>query len=126
MATATLHKHGTVRPTRIPLGNPWEAWRLGWVASELWMTSAYDLMSRTNWLTGADPSRSAARQDWQRLWGEEVAAGLEVAMEVQRAGYELWFGRFNPWHTSRRVLRPLHRRTTANARRLARRDRAGA
>jgi len=119
---ATLHTNSTLRPTKIPLGNPWEAWRLGWVASELWMTSAYTMMNRTNWLAGADPGQRAVQQEWQRLWGEKVAAGLEVAMEVQRAGYDLWLGQFNPWRSGRRVLRPLHRRTVANARRLARRD----
>jgi hypothetical protein len=103
--------------------NPWEAWRFGWTASELWATSAYNIMSRTNWLSTADPTQGAALREWQRMWSEKAMAGLEVAAAMQRAGFDLWFGRFNPWHSGRRVLNPLHRRTVANSRRLARRDR---
>ncbi len=109
-------------PGRMPVGSPWEAWRLGWMVSELWMTSAYNILSRTQWLAGTDPTQAAAGREWQRMWSEKLAAGLEVAMEAQRAGYDLWFGQFDPWQSGLRALRPVHRRTTANAQRLARRD----
>jgi len=89
------------------------------------MTSAYNVLSRTNWLSGADPTQGAALQEWQRMWSEKASAGLEMAMEVQRAGYDLWAGQFDPWRFGQRLMRPLHQRTTANTRRLARRDRGG-
>lgn len=108
-------------PGGMTVGSPWEAWRLGWMVSELWMTSAYDILSRTQWLAGTDPTQAAAGREWQRMWSEKLAAGLEVAMEAQRAGYDLWFGqfdpRFNPWQSGLQTVRPAHPRTTANARR---------
>ncbi len=117
----------TVRYIRNPVqsGNPWEAWRLGWMATELWATSAYNIMSRTNWLTTADPTRGAAQREWHSMWSEKVWAAMEVAMEMQRAGYDLWFGHFDPWRSGQRLLQPLHRRTVSNSRRLARRDLGG-
>jgi hypothetical protein len=108
----------------VQLSTPWEAWRLGWMMSELWMTSAYTIMSRTNWLAGADPTRGAPLREWQRMWNEKMSAGLEVAIEVQRAGTDLVLGRFDAVESSRRMLRPLHRRTVSNSRRLAWRDRS--
>lgn len=99
------------------------------MVSELWMTSAYNIASRATWLSGALPGRDAtgipAMHEWQRMWSEKLFAAMEVGLEMQRAGYDLALGRFNPWHSTARVVRPLHRRTLSNSRRLARRDRAG-
>jgi hypothetical protein len=97
--------------------------------SEMWMTSAYNVMSRTSWLSGAMPGSSptgqAAMSEWQRMWSEKLLASMEVGMELQRAGYQMMLGSFNPWHTGSRMLAPLHRRSVSNSRRLARRQ-AGA
>lgn len=105
---------------------PYEAWRLGWMVSELWMTSAYNIVSRTSWLSGslpgADPSGHAALGEWQRMWSEKVLASVEMAMELQRAGIDLWLGKLDPWRSGSRILEPLHRRTVSNSRRLARRQ----
>lgn len=119
----TMNKtSASLLPGRMALGGPWEVWRLGWMASELWMTSAYDILSRTPWLAGSDPTQAAAGREWQRMCNERLAAGLEVAMEVQRAGYDLWFGHINPWQGNRPVPRPLHRHRTGTAGRPGRRD----
>ena len=122
---ANTHHGFSFGPNPVQLSNPWEAWRLGWMVSEFWMTSAYTIMSRTNWLAGADPTQGAPLREWQRMWNEKMTAGLEVAMEMQRAGTDLVLGRFDAVQSGTRVLRPLHRRTVSNSRRLARRDLAG-
>ena len=98
---STLSTRGMFRPTEAPLGNPWEAWHLGWMAAEFWMNSACDLMSHNHWLTPAAPPQAAAQRVLQRRWSRKALEGLEVAMEVQRASYELWFGQMNPWYHRR-------------------------
>jgi hypothetical protein len=106
-----------------PACSPCEAWRLGWMVSELTLTSVYNVASRTAWLAGAvpgaDPGGAAALREWQRMWSEKVAAGLEMSLEMQRAGYDFWLGRFDPWQSGTRLLRPLSSRTLSNALRLA-------
>ncbi len=108
---------------------PCEAWRLGWMVSELWMTSAFNIAARTSWLggmtPGADPAGAAALREWQRMWTEKLLAGWELGFEMQRAGVDLALGRFDPLHSGSRMLRPYHRRTTGNSRRLARGRTAG-
>jgi hypothetical protein len=46
---------------------------------------------------------------------------MEVTAALQRAAFGVWSGTFNPWRSGRKILIPLHRKATANARRLARR-----
>lgn len=108
---------------------PCEAWRLGWMVSELWLTSAYNIMSRTTWLSGArpgaDPANASALREWERMWSEKLLAGMELGLEMQRAGLGLMLGQANPWRVGVRLLHPLHKRTVANSRRLSRRDRTG-
>jgi hypothetical protein len=108
---------------------PCEAWRIGWTMNELMLTSAFNIWSRSAWLGGLapgfDPTGSAALREWQRMWSEKVFAGLELGLEMQRAGMDLAMGRFDPWGTTARMLRPYHRRTTGNSRRLARKRPTG-
>lgn len=100
----------------------YEAWRLGWMVSEMWMTSAYNIMSRTVWLSGAMPGSSptgrAAMNEWQRMWSEKAMANVEVGLELQRAGMKMMLGSFNPWQVGSRAIAPLHRRSVSNSRRL--------
>lgn len=100
---------------------PWDAWTLGWMVTEMWVTSAYNIASRTSWLSTADPTGAAAWREWQRMLSEKMMASLEVGMEIQRASYDFWTGRFDIWNQGTRVLRPLHRRTVSNSKRLANR-----
>ena len=79
---------------------PCEAWRLGWMVSELWMTSAFNIAARTSWLggmtPGADPAGAAALREWQRMWTEKLLAGWELGFEMQRAGVDLALGPLRP------------------------------
>lgn len=108
---------------------PCEAWRLGWMFYELWWTSAYNITTRTAWLSGmvpgADPMGAAALKEWQRMWNEKLWAGVGVGLELQRVGRDLCLGRLSPGSSGSRVMRPVHKRTVANAKRLSRRDRIG-
>lgn len=108
-----------LRPTTTAA--PWDAWRLGWMVGELWMTSAYNIASRTSWLSTADPTGAAAWREWHRMLSEKMVASFEVGMEIQRASYDFWAGRFDIWRHGTRVLRPLHQRTVSNSKRLANR-----
>ena len=103
---------------------PCKVWRLGWMVSELWMTSAFNIAARTSWLggmnPGTDPVGTAALKEWQRMWTEKLFAGWELGFEMQRAGLDLALGRFDPVRSGSRMLRPYHRRATGNSRRLAR------
>jgi hypothetical protein len=112
--------------THFPIGQscgPFEAWRLGWMMSEMWMTSTYNAASRTSWLGGAMPGPSptgkAALREWQRLWSEKLMAGMEASLEMQRVGYDLLLGKVDPWGSSKRMLAPFHGRSVSNSRRLA-------
>ncbi len=53
---------------------------------------------------------------------EKIAAAMEVTAAWQLAAFGAWSGTFNPWRSGRKVLTPLHRKATANARRLMRRQ----
>lgn len=93
------------------------------------MTSAFNIAARTSWLggmtPGADPTGNAALKEWQRMWTEKLFAGWELGFEMQRAGLDLTLGHFDPARSGSRMLRPYHRRTTGNSRRLARGRAAG-
>jgi hypothetical protein len=103
---STPRTSGPLRPTAITPANPWEMWRLGWMTSELWMNCTYDLMSRAHWPNSVDPTQAAARRAWQRRWYREALVGFDAAMQVQRAGYDLWFGQLSPWCSARQAPRP--------------------
>ena len=103
---------------------PCEAWRLAWKASEIWWTSLYKVASGASCLggtlSGAGPAAPWALGQWHRAMAEEVAADMEVGLAMQRAGYEMMLGRFDPWCSSHRILDPLDRRVVAgSSRRLA-------
>ena len=51
---------------------------------------------------------------------EKIAAVMEVTAAWQRTAFGAWSGAFNPWRSGLKVLAPLHRKATANARRLTR------
>ncbi|WP_129141220.1 hypothetical protein [Modicisalibacter coralii] len=97
-----------------------EAWKVGLMAYELWTTSLTTIAMRHNlWYTKSPTSRSMMREN-QRMVTEKLDASLEVAAEWQKAMLNMASGRFSPWwETGHRTLTPLHRRTTANSRRLS-------
>lgn len=116
------------KSTRIPAAIPFtpaamfDAWKVGVMAFELWSTSLSTIAMRNQlWYTQAPNSARMVKEN-QRMVSEKLEAGLEVGLEMQKALLGMYAGRYAPWWvTGRRTLMPLHRRTTANSRRLSRR-----
>ncbi len=98
------------------------AWKVGVIAFELWSTSLATIAMRSQlWATQA-PTSARMMKENQRMVTEKLDGGLEVGLELQKAWFGMLFGQSSPWWiTGHRTLKPLHRRTTANSRRLARR-----
>jgi hypothetical protein len=99
-----------------------DAWRLGMMAVELGAAAATTITLRNwNWAVKWPNPDRRLNAEGNRMIVEKVAAGMEVAEAWQRAALRAWSGAFNPWRSGRKVLTPLHRKATANARRLTRR-----
>lgn len=98
-----------------------DAWKVGVMATELWATSLTTIALRNQlWYTQM-PTSARMMKENQRMVTEKLEAGMEIALEMHKAMFGLASGRYAPWWvTSRRTLTPLHRRTTANSRRLSR------
>ena len=99
-----------------------DVWRLCMMAVELGTAAVTTIMLR-NWywaIKGSNPDRRL-KAEGNRMIAEKVAAAMEVTAAWQRAAFGAWSGAFNPWRSGRKVLTPLHRKATANARRLTRR-----
>jgi hypothetical protein len=77
-----------------PIATPWEAWRLGWMVSQFWLTAAQKVLDQGGWLTGTDSTCRSVRE-WQRLWSATMSDNIETAMEWQRAGSDLLLARLD-------------------------------
>jgi len=99
-----------------------DAWRLSMMAVELGTAAVTTIMLR-NWywaLNWSNPDRRL-NAEGNRMVAEKITAAMEVTAALQRAAFGAWSGTFNPWRSGRKILIPLHRKATANARRLTRR-----
>jgi hypothetical protein len=99
-----------------------DVWKVGIMSFELWATSLSTIALRNNlWYTQV-PTSARMMKENQRMVTEKLDASMEVALEMNKAMLGMFSGQYTPWWvTSRRALKPLHRRTTANSRRLSRR-----
>lgn len=97
-----------------------DVWKVGVMAFELWSTSLSTVSMRNNlWYTQVPTSAKMMKEN-QRMMTEKFEAGMEVALEMQKTMLGMLSGQHSPWWvTSRRTMTPLHRRTTANSRRLS-------
>ncbi len=99
-----------------------DVWRLGLMAVELGTAAVTTIMLRNwNWAVKWPYPDRRLKTEGNRMVVEKVAAAMEVTAEWQRAAFSACSGAFNPWRSGRKVLNPLHRKATANARRLMRR-----
>ena len=98
-----------------------DVWKVGVMAFELWTTSLSTIAMRNNlWYTQV-PTSARMMKENQRMVTEKLDAGMEVATEMNKAMLNMFSGQHAPWWvTSQRALKPFHRRTTANSRRLSR------
>jgi len=97
-----------------------EVWKLGQMTSEFWSSAFSTIKSRTFLWEAKSPLDPKMIHENQRMVTEKLAASWEVGLEVQKAWLNILLGGQTPWWTtSRRSLKPLHKRTTANAKRLS-------
>lgn len=97
-----------------------DAYKVGVMAMEMFSSAFSTIALRNNmWLT-QPPTSAAMIEENQSMVTEKLQAGMEVGLEMQKNLLNMSSGKFYPWWvTGRRALRPLHRRTTANSRRLS-------
>lgn len=93
-----------------------DVWKLGTMAIEMWSTAIVTINSRTKMWETQSPFDPKMMRENLRMVTEKVAASREVGSAVQKA--ILSGGRTPWWTTGQRTLQPLHKRTTANSKRL--------
>lgn len=99
-----------------------DALRLGLMALELGTAAATTIMLRNwHWVVTWPNSDRNSTAEGNRMVVEKLAAAVEVSAAWQRMFLGSWSGVLNPWRSGQKILAPLHRKATANARRLARR-----
>ena len=98
-----------------------DVWKLSTMALEMWATAFSTINARTDLWQTQSPFDPKMMLENQRMVMEKLAASWEVGTQMQKAWMNmLGGGRMTPWWTTgQRTLKPLHKRTTANARRLS-------
>jgi len=98
-----------------------DVWKLGQMTFDFWSSAFSTINSRTLLWKTKSPLDPKMIQENQRMVTEKLAATWKVGLEVQKAWLNILLGGQTPWWiSSRRSLKPLHKRTTANAKRLSR------
>lgn len=93
---------------------------LGTVGLEILSASFSTISSRTKLLGTQSPLDPKMMRENHRMVAEKLSAGWEVGLEMHIAWMDTLLGHQTPWwESSRRILEPLHRRTTINAKRLS-------
>jgi hypothetical protein len=105
-----------------PTASVMDAWGFGKMVTELWAGAVTTIVLRNlNWsVNWHHPKRRVTAED-RRMVIEKIAAAMEIHAAWLRLALGFLSGEFNPWRSGRKLLAPLHRKATANARRLARR-----
>ena len=97
-----------------------DVFKLGNMATELWATALSTINSRVFLWETKSPLDPKMMKENQRMVSEKLAASWEVGMEMQKAWMNMLSGGKTPWwKTGQRTIKPLHKRTTANAKRLS-------
>jgi hypothetical protein len=98
-----------------------DVWKLGTMALETWSTAFTTINSRTKMWETKSPFDPKMMLENHRMVSEKLAASWEIGFEMQKAWMKMLSGGQTPWWTTgRRTIKPLHRRTTANSKRLSR------
>lgn len=97
-----------------------DVWKFSTMATELWSTALSTINARTSLWETKSPFDPKMMQENQRMVSEKLAASWEVGLEFQKAWMNMLSGGQTPWWTTgQRTMKPLHKRTTANAKRLS-------
>ena len=93
---------------------------LGTASMEILSASFSTISSRTKLMGTQSPLNPKMIRENRRMVTEKLVASFEVGLELQIAWMSSFFGDHTPWwKSSRRILEPLHSRTTRNAKRLS-------
>lgn len=97
-----------------------DVWKAGLMAFELWSTSLSTITMRQHlWQTQPFYSPQMMKEN-QKMVTEKLEASMEAGFEMHKALLSSMSGQFAPWWiTSQRTMKPYHRRSSANSRRLA-------
>ncbi len=98
-----------------------DAWDLGTETLEIWSAAFSTISSRTHLWQTQSPFDPKMMRENEQMVSEKLSATWEVGVEIQKA----WMGMLSGDHgsvfsASRSVLKPIHRHTVANSKRLAR------
>ncbi|RUR31038.1 hypothetical protein ELY33_08190 [Vreelandella andesensis] len=98
-----------------------DMWKAGSMAFELWSSSLSTIAMRQQmWQTQPFYSPSMMREN-QRMVTEKMEASIEAGLVMQKAVLSAMGGHYAPWWiTSQKTMKPYHRRSSANSRRLSR------
>ncbi|QJQ96840.1 MULTISPECIES: hypothetical protein [Halomonadaceae] len=99
-----------------------DVWKVGVMAFELWSTSLSTIAMRNNlWYTQAPTSAKMMKEN-HKMVTEKLEASMEMGLEMQKAMFGMASGQHAPWWvTSRLMMTPYHRRSSANSKRLSKR-----
>lgn len=112
-------KHSSTTSTT-PLAM-FDMWQAGFMAFELWSSSLSTIAMRQQmWQTQPFFSPSMMREN-QRMVTEKMEASIEAGLVMQKTLLSAMNGHYAPWWvTSQKTMKPYHRRSSANSRRLTR------
>lgn len=113
-------KHSPM-PLFIPPTAMFDVWKASMMGMELWSSSLSTIAMRQQlWQTQPFFSPSMMREN-QRMVTEKIEASIEAGLVMQKAIFSAMSGQYAPWWvTSQKAMKPYHRRSSANSRRLAR------
>ena len=113
-------KHSPM-PLLIPPTAIFDVWKVGMMGMELWSSSLSTIAMRQQlWQTQPFFSPSMMREN-QRMVTEKIEASIEAGLVMQKAFFSAMSGQYAPWWiTSQKAMKPYHRRSSANSRRLSR------
>ncbi|WP_233266451.1 hypothetical protein [Cobetia sp. L2A1] len=98
-----------------------DVWKLGTTSVELWSTTLSTIFSRTQLWGTQSPLDPKMIVENQKMVSEKIAASWEMWFVMQKAwSSAMTGGKVAPWWTTgTQFIKPLHKRTTANSRRLS-------
>ncbi|MGM0834433.1 hypothetical protein M0220_07430 [Halomonas qinghailakensis] len=113
-------KHSSITTSAAPLAM-FDIWKAGLMAFELWSSSLTTIAMRQQmWQTQPFFSPSMMREN-QRMVSEKMEASAEAGLVMQKTLINAMSGQYAPWWvTSQKAMKPYHRRSSANSRRLSR------
>lgn len=98
-----------------------DVWKVGVMAFELWSSSLSTITIRQHlWQTQPFFSPLMMHEN-QRMVTEKIEASVEAGLVFQKVILNAMSGQYAPWWViGQKTMKPYHRRSSANSRRLSR------